>query len=252
MKTLLPLLIFAFSCSIYGQDQTLTNDKIVEMTKAGIPASVIISKIKVSDIKFDTDTPALKALNDAGVPEAVVSTMIERASTVRPETAPAAVPTAVILPASDAIPKERRSSPPFTPLSQLDKASQKQRIKSPAGVSIAAGTDKIQPLLIRAFQMWDYQIENESSRTLLFSKPVPGIGNKMLVGMAMGGNNLRYKIQVSMSEYDGITSVIVSGWVTSDNAFGKTNQESIDRNNKFRGQLDELLLAVKSQAESVQ
>lgn len=241
MKTkLLTLFLSCVSSIAFGQNNApLTNEKIVEMVNAGIPEGVIITKIKNSFVNFTTDTPALKALNDAKVPESVVSAMIERsaAAPMMPAPSPEAV----------AVEKPRVESPPFTPYRYLSKQEQKLRMKSPAQVSIAAPMEKVSQLLVRAFQSWNYQLAEETSRSLTFTRDVKGAGAAILAGMT-GNNNVRHKIQASMSEVSGVTHVIVNMWVSMDNAFGKTTNERINKKDD-RAQLDDLLLAVKNAAE---
>ncbi len=55
----------------------LTNADVIAMSNAGIPATVIISKIKTSSISFKTDIDDLKTMTDAHVPDAVISAMVE-------------------------------------------------------------------------------------------------------------------------------------------------------------------------------
>lgn len=240
MKKLSILLILLLASVVSAQDETLTNDKIIEMANAGIPASVIITKIKNSPVKFTTDTPALKALTDAKVPADVISAMIERSAAKEPEVKePVPQPTVVETP--------RPTSPPFTPYRQLSKDAQKERMKNPAQVAIAAPMDKVSALLIRAFQSWNYQLEEESLRALSFTRGVKSTGAEILAGM-MGNNNVRHRIQVSMSEVSGITNVIVNLWLQMDNKYGKTTNERINKKDD-RAQLDDLLLAVKNAAE---
>jgi hypothetical protein len=76
-KIFLIFLLVSFS---FGQDQALTNSDVIEMVKAGLPESVILSKINASKTEFDTEIEGLKSLNEAGVSETVISAMIERRS----------------------------------------------------------------------------------------------------------------------------------------------------------------------------
>ena len=55
----------------------LTNKQILEMTKAGLPAEVIITKIKTSRCNFDTDPALLAEMKQKGVPNEVLQAMIE-------------------------------------------------------------------------------------------------------------------------------------------------------------------------------
>lgn len=47
----------------------LTNEQIEQMAKAGLPAAVILSKIKTSGCAFNTGTDALISLNKSSVPD---------------------------------------------------------------------------------------------------------------------------------------------------------------------------------------
>lgn len=76
MKNLLPLLILIFAFSAFGQE-TLNNNSVIEMVKSGLSETVIIAKIRNSEVKFDTSTEELKKLAAAGVPERIVEAMIE-------------------------------------------------------------------------------------------------------------------------------------------------------------------------------
>lgn len=241
------MMVVLFLCStskVEAQQETksITNADIVEMSKAGLPATVIISKIKTSKVDFKTELADLKSLTDEKVSELVVSAMIEA------QAAQSKATNAVAEQPKDAQ-KPSIPSPPFVTYNELDKDGQKQRLKGPAVVEIAAASSDVIPLLIRSFQSWNYQIESENNRSLMLSKPVTGFGNELLVGMALGGNNMRYKVQISIAEFQGISSVNVSAWVTSDNAFGKTTQQSLNNSKKWRPELDDLLRAVKTEAE---
>jgi len=50
----------------------LTNKDVVDMVKSGLPADVIVAKIKSSPAKFDTAPAALGDLKTAGVPDPVI------------------------------------------------------------------------------------------------------------------------------------------------------------------------------------
>lgn len=244
MKKLTILLLLLLGSVVFGQDELpLTNEKIIEMANAGIPASVIITKIKNSSAKFNTDTPALKALTEAKVPADIISAMIERSAVKEPEVKE-------LIPKPIVVETPRVPSPPFTPYNQLSKNEQKERMKNAAQVAIGAPMDKVSQLLVRAFQSWNYQLEDESSRSLVFTRSAKSAGAEILAGM-MGNNNVRHKIQVSMSEVSGITNVIVNMFASMDNQFGKTTNQRINKKDD-RAALDDLLFAVKRAAERQQ
>src|SRR5438067_2556727 len=56
--------------------ETLTNQSIVEMVKAGLSERVIIAKIRTSPTNFDTRTDALIALKNNGVSEQVIEAIM--------------------------------------------------------------------------------------------------------------------------------------------------------------------------------
>lgn len=55
----------------------LTIQDVMTMTKAGLPAEVVVAKIKVSSTKFDTSPSALAELKKDGVPDSVILAMVE-------------------------------------------------------------------------------------------------------------------------------------------------------------------------------
>jgi hypothetical protein len=65
--------------SAAGQ-QTLTNDDVVSMTKAGLPAEVVAAKIKTSNCHFDTSPESLARLKAAGVADGVLLAMVQASS----------------------------------------------------------------------------------------------------------------------------------------------------------------------------
>jgi hypothetical protein len=56
--------------------EVLTNDSVIGMVKAGLSESVIISKIRTSERKFDTSTDGLIKLKAAKVPDKVIEAMV--------------------------------------------------------------------------------------------------------------------------------------------------------------------------------
>jgi hypothetical protein len=56
--------------------EVLTNQSVVEMVKAGLSERVIIAKIRNSPTNFDTQTDALIALKQNGVPEKVIEAIM--------------------------------------------------------------------------------------------------------------------------------------------------------------------------------
>src|SRR2546430_1143440 len=80
-------LIVALSAMIYaqqrpapGQRETLTNEAIINLSKAHFKESTIISLIRTSPVAFDISTAKLIELKKRGVSEHIVMAMIERQS----------------------------------------------------------------------------------------------------------------------------------------------------------------------------
>lgn len=70
--------------------ETLTNESVMEMHKAGLPASVIVAKIETSETDFDTSVDALIALADASLPTDVITAMTKAGGEEQSQAAPAA------------------------------------------------------------------------------------------------------------------------------------------------------------------
>jgi len=62
--------------SAQTNSDTLTNDKVILLLKAGLQPSLIITKIKTSITRFDVTTDDLIKLNSSGVPSEVINAMI--------------------------------------------------------------------------------------------------------------------------------------------------------------------------------
>jgi hypothetical protein len=64
--------------TISGQStEILSNLDVVQMVESGLPASLTIRKIKTNPNRFDLSTPALLELSKKGVPEDVITAMME-------------------------------------------------------------------------------------------------------------------------------------------------------------------------------
>lgn len=66
-----------------SSEAPLTDKNILGMTKAGLPASVIIAKMKTSTCRFDTSPAALENLKSAGVPDSVILAMVKRGASAK-------------------------------------------------------------------------------------------------------------------------------------------------------------------------
>lgn len=76
-SVLLVILLAVFS-TLSQSDKPLTNQDVIEMSRGGLSALVIISKIKTSKTEFKTQISDLKLLTEEKVPESVVAAMVEK------------------------------------------------------------------------------------------------------------------------------------------------------------------------------
>src|SRR5260370_6348885 len=62
--------------------ETLTNDRVITMVKAGLSPSIIVNKIHASKSNFNTNTDELIRLQQARVPTEIINAMVEASSHV--------------------------------------------------------------------------------------------------------------------------------------------------------------------------
>ena len=82
MKQILVLAAFAVlltGVALGQEEEVLTNAEIVALTEAGLPASLIATKIRASKTNFDTSVEQLVALSKAGVDSGVIELMVNAA-----------------------------------------------------------------------------------------------------------------------------------------------------------------------------
>lgn len=66
--------------TVYAQDEVMTNDEVISLSKAGLNQTIIINKIRTSKTNFDMSTDALIALKKAGISDEIVTAMLEAKS----------------------------------------------------------------------------------------------------------------------------------------------------------------------------
>jgi hypothetical protein len=86
MRTILLVTCILAGCLTLAAQQTLNNDAIVKMAKAGLSDDLIVTTINSEAGTYDTSTDGLIALKSAGISDKVVGAMVAKAS------APAAPP----------------------------------------------------------------------------------------------------------------------------------------------------------------
>jgi hypothetical protein len=63
--------------AVIAQDEVMTNDEVISLTKAGLAGSVIVGKIRTSKSNFDTSTDALIKLKQSGVGDDVIAAIFD-------------------------------------------------------------------------------------------------------------------------------------------------------------------------------
>ena len=64
----------------HNVQETITNQIVIDMVKAGLSTEIIITKIKSSPSKFDTSSNALQELKKAGVADSIVLAIVKKQS----------------------------------------------------------------------------------------------------------------------------------------------------------------------------
>jgi len=74
------LFVVAVAANAAGQDpstnEVMTNEKVMTLVQAGLPASIIVNKIRTSKTNFNTSTDELIKLKQAHVPDDVINAML--------------------------------------------------------------------------------------------------------------------------------------------------------------------------------
>ena len=81
--------MFGFVATMAFAQETLTNDDVLKLHRAGLPESVITAKIASSRGAFDTSVDALVALSEAGLPSGVIAAMTSTSAVAAPVAASA-------------------------------------------------------------------------------------------------------------------------------------------------------------------
>jgi len=106
--TLVLAALTLFIATSLTAQEVLTNQSIISMKKAGLSDSIIISKIKSSQTKFDASTQGLIGLKNAGLSDQVIEAVVNAGSAAPATAAPA--PAAPAAPAAAAAPAASRET----------------------------------------------------------------------------------------------------------------------------------------------
>jgi hypothetical protein len=91
IKSLFSIALFAvvlsLASAVFAQE-TMTNEEVISLTKAGLASSIIVGKIRTSKTNFDMSTDALIKLKQSGVSDDIVAAMLEAKNGVAAAGAP--------------------------------------------------------------------------------------------------------------------------------------------------------------------
>lgn len=76
---MLAFCFFAVS-NAFAQEETMTNDEVITLAKAGLNPTIIVNKISTSKTDFDLSTDSLIELKKAGVTDAIINAMLQAKS----------------------------------------------------------------------------------------------------------------------------------------------------------------------------
>jgi hypothetical protein len=101
-KSFIALVFLAF-CPLLVAQQSLNNDAVIKLVKAGLSDDLIVSTINSQAGTYDTSTDGLIALKTAGVSDKVVAAIVAKSAAPAPSSAPAPSQAA---PSASAVPPE--------------------------------------------------------------------------------------------------------------------------------------------------
>lgn len=137
------------SPSLFGQarnspEQSIKNEDVIQMARAGLSSEVILAAIRKSACKFDTSPSSLVAMKEAGVPDDVLMEMVRNPNgqpAVQAEPKAAPVPEVVV----------ERQSPP----DNLPEYGHISEIRKMRRVFVIADDIDSQNLLIKSLRSYD-------------------------------------------------------------------------------------------------
>jgi hypothetical protein len=105
LRITLILLLILSGHSVFADNETLTNESVIKMVKAGLGSDLILEKIQEAGrVDFDLSTDALVALKEAKVSDEVIRAMKtkQQAASASPAVPPPAAPVETAPPAAPA------------------------------------------------------------------------------------------------------------------------------------------------------
>jgi len=190
--------VFLAVCPLLVSQQTLNNESVVKLAKAGLSDELIVSTINASPGNYDTSAEGLIALKQAGVSDKVVTAIVQKASATIPaqsHDSPATTPPPAATNDKEApVPAPASPSPEEPASPDTDTTLGSSRIPAGARVVIAP---------MGGFETYFAAVVRE--------KKVP-------VTLTLNKNNAQYFIVSTKTEWEGF--VYGSGGHANWNAMG--------------------------------
>jgi hypothetical protein len=117
MRRFFLTLAFLVFCQFLVAQQSLNNDAVIKLAKAGLSDDLIVSTVAAQPGTYDTSPDGLIALKTAGVSDKIVAAMVAKAAAPTPAPAPPPVPAAppaatALQPAAPVVPEPPAPPPP--------------------------------------------------------------------------------------------------------------------------------------------
>jgi hypothetical protein len=213
MRKIFVAILFMGICPLLLAQQSLNNDAVIKLAKAGLSEDLIITTINSSQGSYDTSADGLIALKSAGVSDKVVSAIVLKAST------PSSVSPAQSGSPSDAAPAASTQSPDSIPTS----ASQ-HLVQGPAA---AVSTNKPRVFLQSQSHgsQWNAVRDQSMEMSKDFEQVCPGVRislNQQMADYTVALNHIEHgfvrdnQIQVANKDGDLISKTKEGGSIKGD------------------------------------
>jgi len=138
MRTCFFAVLFLASCPFLVAQQSLNNDSVVKLVKAGLSDDLIVSTINAKPGAYDTSTDSLIALKVSGVGDKVVAAMVAKGAA--PPAAPAVASAPAVAPAPIA-------PPPAADISNLPQSIDEVYYKDASGAWVPLQPENIKMVI---------------------------------------------------------------------------------------------------------
>jgi len=134
---------------------------------------------------------------------------------------------------------------------KTSEAAEKRRYQQPARIQISSDSEKVRGLIILAMSSWNYSLEDDSKYRLVFTREIKGM--KGALAQVMVGNSYsgpaKHTMAWTVSEVEGLTSILVDLSVTAQMAQGKVNRIDMNKDKEWRRAVELMLGQLKRRAE---